>query len=88
MFNNIGSKIKKLTMILFIISTIIYLILSITLAVAIFDGVAAFFMFILFFAIGFLLSWIGSFFMYAYGELVDNSSKILEAVESKKGSVN
>lgn len=88
MFNNIGSKIKKLTMILFIISAIIYLILSITLAVAIFDGVAAFFMFILFFAIGFLLSWIGSFFMYAYGELVDNSSKILEAVESKKGSVN
>ena len=36
---------------------------------------------ILIFIVGSLLSWIGSFFTYGFGELVENSAKIAEKME-------
>ena len=36
---------------------------------------------ILIFIVGSLVSWIGSFFTYGFGELVENSAKIAEKME-------
>jgi len=71
MFDNIGSKIKKLAIIIaicgFVIS-ILYGIITIILAPP------AFLSGLFIIAIGCVSSWLGSFFTYGFGELVENSA--------------
>ena len=61
MFRNIGGKIKGLAKVIFIISVI---------AAGFFAG---FGIFILVAGVGFLVSWIGSFFMYGLGQLIEDT---------------
>ena len=75
MFNNIGGKIKALAKIICWIGIICCIILAILYAYQarntygyIVAAVIAIF--------GSLASWIGSFLLYGFGELVDNSAKI------------
>ena len=77
MFKNIGKKIKGLSTMICIIGII----------VSIIGGLACmyvhFALFILIAGVGSLLSWIGSFFMYGFGELIDTTCQIRESLFSK-----
>ena len=96
MFNNIGGKIKGLAKFMCWLGIIISVIAGVILIIAAassrsytFDGygeritissggsiVAG----ILVIVFGSLFSWIGSFFMYGFGELVENSKKVADRV--------
>ena len=90
MFNNIGGKIKTLAKVLCIIGivlSIIWGLIAMSLnAIALSHGndnefvivLAAFFIGIFVAAIGGLLSWIGSFCLYGFGELIDKATEIAE----------
>ncbi len=96
MFNNIGGKIKGLAKFLCWLGIILSVIIGVILIIAAassrsytFDGygeritlssggsVVAGILVIVF---GSLASWIGSFFMYGFGELVENSKKVADRV--------
>ena len=82
MFRNIGRKIKKLALVLFWISLVIGVLGSLITGIVmiatagrwspgmVFAGIG-----IIIFGSGitFLFSWIGSFFMYGYGQLIDDT---------------
>ncbi|MCH5183452.1 MAG: hypothetical protein J1E00_04670 [Oscillospiraceae bacterium] len=72
MFSNIGGKIKMLAMVLCGIGSAASILLGIVLLVneAIIVG-------IIFMLIGPLLSWIGSFILYGFGHLVENSDRMV-----------
>lgn len=91
MFKNIGRKIKGLTKFLFWLGFIFWIIAGLAVMVigilttpVSFDGGDSFpataFIFVLLgilvIGIGFLISWISSFFMYGYGELIDKTAEI------------
>ena len=96
MFNNIGGKIKGLAIFLCWLGIILYVIIGVIMIIAAassrsytFDSygekitlstggsiVAG----ILVIVFGSLASWIGSFFMYGFGELVENSKKVADRV--------
>ena len=82
MYSNIGKKLKGLAKALFIIDTIAVIIIGIALVgigllyyrilqyrFFIFGGIAAI-------VIGPVLSWISSWFLYGFGELIDKTSTI------------
>ena len=90
MFNNIGGKIKTLAKVLCIIGIVLSIIWGLitmsTSAIALSRGndsefvivLAAFLSGIFVAAIGSLLSWIGSFCLYGFGELIDKATEIAE----------
>ena len=79
MFNNIGKKIKSLTNALTIVQIVIWVIVGIVLAcfkMALIGLLVA--------GVGSGLAWLSSLLLYAFGELVDNSTKIANSL----GSIN
>ena len=91
MFDNIGKKIKKLAEILCYIGIAISIIIG--LVVMFISGssrsTAPFFVGLLIMIIGSLFSWIGSFFTFGFGELIDKVTEIerntrVDLHESKK----
>ena len=79
MFNNIGNKIKTLAKVIcwfgIVLSTLLGLYYSNVLATKNFlGGIILFFVYSI---IGSLLSWIGSFILYGFGELIANTKSIL-----------
>lgn len=80
MYNNIGKKIKTLSKILcwvgIIVSIIIAIVLFIIASDMIYGGETLIGIGLAFLFLGTLSSWINSFLIYGFGELVDNSSVI------------
>ena len=82
MFNNIGRKIKGLARVIFWITLVLWALASLGGMIAMiatvgrYNGgmvVLAIFAFFVSVGIGFLVSWIGSFFMFGYGQLIDDT---------------
>ena len=71
MFNNIGKKIKNITNALTIIQIVIWVIVGIVLVCFKMVLIG-----LLVVGVGSGLAWLGSLQLYAFGELVDNSTKI------------
>ena len=89
MFENIGGKIKGLAKVICWIGIIISVIFGVFFwlidpyVLDIERGVQ-FFIGLIIIAIGSLLSWVGSFVLYGFGELVDNSSAIRSDLSQMK----
>ncbi len=87
MFNNIGSKIKKLAKVVCWVSIILSIITGISLFIAAASGqadpITAVTSGIVTVVVGVLVSWLGCFLLYGFGELVDNSTRIREMMEKK-----
>lgn len=77
MFDNIGGKIKTLAKVICWIGIIVSIIAGIVAGVAMGSG-SGVLVAILIIVIGALCSWIGSFLLYGFGELIDNTKKIEE----------
>ena len=81
MFSNIGSKIKVLAVVITCIGIVASIIIGIVLMTTdeelIVPG-------ILVMIAGSLLSWLSSFFMYGFGQLVENSDKTVALLEKQK----
>ena len=95
MFNNIGKKIKTLVMVVFVLGcigaviTMILIWMSIP-SVSRFNsgaGIFTFFGGLIAGALLFLGSWIGSFFLYGYGELIDSCQKMSYDIQQIKDKV-
>lgn len=84
MFENIGSKIKGLATILCVLGVIGSIVLGIVIC-----SLGDFFIAVglIFMALGGLLSWILSFFMYGFGQLIENSDMLVMLVAKQKGDV-
>lgn len=80
MFNNIGKKIKSLSKVICWIGIIISLVLGIV-CFAVLEDLEVLFGFLVIF-LGSLLSWLNTFILYAFGQLVDNSDILV--VNTKK----
>ena len=79
MFNNIGGKIKgfaKFICWLGIIASVIIAILNITTSVAVGNIAIGVLVGVLIAVGGVLVSWIGSFLLYGFGQLIENSDII------------
>ena len=75
MFDNIGGKIKTLAKVICWIGIITSVITGIVFAISDDDMI----LYGLLIAVGgSLISWIGSFFTYGFGELIENSSKLVD----------
>lgn len=76
MFDNIGGKIKTLTKVLMWISISVFFIYGIVL---IFDNevLKGFLVMV----VGFLGSWLSSFFLYGFGQLIENSDNLVKNTE-------
>ena len=73
MFNNIGSKIKFLAIVLTVINMISFIILGF---IFIFSGVAYAPLYgLIIIIVGCVVSWITSFVLYGYGELIDKTTE-------------
>ena len=80
MFSNIGKKIKFLAAILCWIQIIFSVIGGIVSMVAIgkaLGGLVGFLLGIVIIAVGVLAAWIGSFMLYGYGQLIDNTDSLV-----------
>ncbi len=80
MFNNIGSKIKLLSLVICFISIAISLVLGLYIMIKL--NQIAFGLLIIFG--GSCASWIASFFTYGFGELIEKSSEIAENTKTTK----
>lgn len=79
MFDNIGKKIKSLASILCWVGIIAYIILAIimfAIAADAYDEELYITLGVIFLFVGPLMSWISSFFMYGFGELIDKACDI------------
>ena len=79
MFKNIGSKIKKLAIVITVLECMISIIYGIVSCIA---GKVLFGILVI--VIGSVIAWISSFFTYGFGELIDNTSKIAKASKLSK----
>ena len=79
MFDNIGGKIKNLA----VISTWIGIIFSIILAIATWVCEFGFLLGLIVLVVGFLCSWIGSFLLYGFGELIVRIQSIDEKLNNR-----
>ena len=83
MFNNIGGKIKGLARFIFVLCLIIYVLAAIAGGIMVGIGIGrsneilgivlGFGAFVLGAAIGFLIAWIGSFFLFGLGQLIEDT---------------
>ncbi len=80
LFNNVGHKIKNLASIIAWIGIAFSLILGI---IALSYRIVTIGLTILF--LGPLLSWVSSFCLYAFGQLVENSDKIVSMLQHRNG---
>lgn len=95
MFNNIGKKIKTLVMIVFVLGCVGSGIAMIVIWSKIPDisrynagaGVLTFFGGLLAGGVSFLFSWIGSFFLYGYGELIDSCQSMSYDIQQIKSQM-
>ena len=80
LFSNIGEKIKSFVMAFFVIQVVLYGISGLVMLIgfAKTNGFLAFLMFIATLAVGFLVAYISSLFLYGFGELVSNSQKLVD----------
>ena len=83
MFDDIGGKIKKLATFFSFIGIIISILVGIILTV-IFNSVL---FLLLIGGLGSLFSWIASFCLYGFGQLIENSDKAVELL-SKNNTIN
>ena len=96
MFKNIGKKIKKLAAVMCIIGIVLWVIVGIGLMLSNMTTasligasasagtvIASIIAGVLVMVIGSLLSWISSWLIYGFGELVDNSCKIANKTEAQ-----
>ena len=84
MFNNIGGKIKTLSAIICWIGIAFSVIIGISSITSkqVISG-------ILIIVVGSFISWIGSFYTYGFGQLIENTDEIRKRMESaNKSSVN
>ncbi|MBR3824812.1 MAG: hypothetical protein IKJ39_06395 [Lachnospiraceae bacterium] len=79
MFNNIGEKIKTLASVITVIGIIASLILGCWMISAN-DDLALIGLLVMF--LGSLVSWIGSFLLYGFGQLIENSDKLVQMYSS------
>ena len=84
MYDNIGSKIKTLAQVVFIIMAIISIISGILI---IFSDDGAFIIGILTAGIGVLLSWVGTFFLYGFGQLIENTDILVYKVKETSKNI-
>ncbi len=82
MFKNIGKKIKTLAKVFCWLGIICFTIVGL---IAMSSGYGEYgssvIMGILIILVGFLVSWIGSFLLYGFGELIDSSQRTAEILE-------
>ncbi len=86
MFDNIGSKIKTLAKIITVVGIAISVIWGLVIMInaqtgTILDG-GIFFSGIIVIVLGSLISWISSFFMYGFGQLIESTQNIEETLFS------
>lgn len=79
MYNNIGGKIKSLAEILCILGIIACVLIGMN-----FRGAISLFIII----VGSIASWVGSFFMYGFGELIEKVSTLSDDVDDIRRSVS
>lgn len=79
MFNNIGKKIKTLAQVITLIGIIASLITGIVFIALANNNPGWGTLGVLIIIIGSLISWISSFILYGFGQLVDNSDKLVQA---------
>lgn len=82
MFANIGNKIKSLSMTLFWVQVVLYIIIALAICVesAIFG--------LMVLAVGVLVAYLSVLFLYAFGELVDSNQKILAHLNGNSQGAN
>ena len=91
MFENIGKKIKTLAKVLCwvgIVISIIYAIALFLIAMDSYDEETFIIMGIVTLIVGPLTSWISSFFMYGFGELIDKASDIEKKINAQNPTRN
>ena len=78
LFSNIGEKIKSFVIAFFVIQVVLYGISGLAMFIGFVktNGFLAFLMFIATLAVGFLVAYISSLFLYGFGELVSNSQNL------------
>ena len=77
MFNEPGSKIKALSIIIFVISVIAIFVYNLNICIVA-DGLLRLLLTIVAGIVEILASWIACLFIYSYGQLVENSDIIAE----------
>lgn len=87
MFANIGGKIKELAKVVCYVGIAISVIAGIGMIVAARNG-AMFGMGFAIMVFGSLFSWIGSFFVYGFGELIENTTVIAELMAKADAEKN
>ena len=90
MFDNIGGKIKGLAKTVFVISVILFVIAGFALGLMFTLNENPLIGFISLFGIGgigFLISWIGSFFMYGYGQLISDMHDVKNEMEETRSEL-
>ncbi len=97
MFNNIGKKIKSLAKVICYLGIIASCISGIVVMVIMMEAddeigaIIGFVALVVIAGVGSLSAWIGSFFMYGFGELVDkttDTAKNTEVIASKINAIN
>ena len=73
MFDNIGGKIKKLTQVICWIGMITSVLVGFVIMSRPYGGIAGVIIGVIVAAAGCFVSWIGSFFLYGFGQLIENS---------------
>lgn len=82
MFNNIGSKIKKLATIMSVLGIVSSITAAIVIWTSIYGGTGAL-IGIAVAVFGSLLSWVSGFFIYGFGQLIENTDIIAQNSEKK-----
>ncbi len=80
MFENIGSKIKGLAKTIFIILVIIVFMAVCAIIITSRGDSMSYLIALLTAVVGCVVSWLSVIILYAFGELVDNSTKIAESI--------
>ncbi len=86
MFENIGSKIKKLAKVLSIIGIIVSVIIGLYIMSKSDGESPLFFIGFLVAIIGSILSWVSGFFVYGFGELIIKTQEIAQNTRPKNNS--
>ena len=89
MFTNIGGKIKVLAKVVCFVGFVITLIVAITnfvLAAQVHSGILVV-VGILFLILGAVLSWVGSFFIYGFGEITTRVTSLDEKVDALQAEI-